>query len=128
MTPSVIELKSALTRFPLLLITIFLLLSGCSKPAPEPQKEVLSPEMQAARNKALVLCSGCHGPEGIGTADFNPNLACQKQVYLARQLRDYREGRRTNHIPMVNIAKMLTEEEVDSLSRWYSQLNCPKNQ
>ncbi|MCW7554453.1 c-type cytochrome [Endozoicomonas gorgoniicola] len=111
-----------------LLFCSILLLSGCSEPVSESPEISLSPQMQAARNKALVLCAGCHGPEGIGTADFNPNLACQKQVYLAKQLRDYREGRRSNHIPMVNIAKMLTEEEVDSISLWYSQLNCQKNQ
>ena len=123
-------LKPTFIRLPLtfLLLCSMLLLCACSEPANESPEISLSPQMQAARNKALVLCAGCHGPEGIGTADFNPNLACQKQVYLAKQLRDYREGRRSNHIPMVNIAKMLTEEEVDSISLWYSQLNCDKNQ
>ena len=105
-----------------------LVLSGCTGEPENTAAPALTQEMQAARNKALVLCAGCHGPEGIGTADFNPNLACQKQVYMAKQLRDYREGRRSNHIPMVNIAKMLTEEEVDSISLWYSLQNCPKNQ
>ena len=117
-------LKPWLTFF--LSISLVLVITGCSdEPARAPGPQ-LTPEMQAARDKALVLCSGCHGPEGIGTADLNPNLACQKQVYMAKQLRDYREGRRSNHIPMVNIAKMLTEEEVDSISLWYSLQNCPK--
>ena len=122
--------KTTLIRLPLpfLLFCSILLLCGCSEPASESPVIALSPSMQAARNKALALCAGCHGPEGIGTADFNPNLACQKQVYLARQLRDYREGRRSNHIPMMNIARMLTEEEVDNISQYYSQTNCPKNQ
>lgn len=120
-------IKPLCCKLPLisLFIVFFLSLSGCFDSDSEAKAPQLSPEMQAARNKALVLCSGCHGPEGIGTADFNPNLACQKQVYLTKQLRDYREGRRENHIPMVNIAKMLTEEEVDSISLWYSQQNCP---
>lgn len=109
----------------ILLILSFALLSGCFSDTPTEPAVILTPKMQAAQNKAMALCAGCHGPEGIGTADFNPNLAGQKHVYLAKQLRDYREGRRNNHIPMVNIAKMLTEEEVDSISLWYSQKKLP---
>ena len=104
------------------------LLAGCDlsgKNSSEFRPVEMTPKLEAARNKALALCSGCHGPEGIGTADFNPNLACQKKVYMVKQLNDYRNGLRGNHIPMVNIAKMLTEEEVDSISEWYSLQRCP---
>ncbi|WP_252177085.1 c-type cytochrome [Endozoicomonas sp. 4G] len=87
----------------------------------------MTPRLEAAKNKALTLCSGCHGPDGIGTADFNPNLACQKKAYMVKQLNDYRDGLRGNHIPMVNIARMLTEEEVDAISEWYSLQRCPVN-
>lgn len=106
------------------LILCGLLLTGCYDQLAGEKSKPLSPKLEAARNKAMVLCAGCHGPEGIGTADFNPNLACQKKVYMVKQLNDYREGKRTNHIPMVNIAKMLTEEEVETISEWYSLQGC----
>ncbi|WP_062267419.1 c-type cytochrome [Endozoicomonas arenosclerae] len=109
-------------------LTAALLLTGCEQQSGNGFRPVeMTPKLEAARNKALVLCSGCHGPEGIGTADFNPNLACQKKVYMVKQLNDYRNGQRGNHIPMVNIAKMLTEEEVDSISEWYSLQRCPSD-
>lgn len=84
----------------------------------------LSPTLQEAKAKAMVLCAGCHGPEGIGTTNFNPNLACQKKAYMIKQLNAYRDGTRTTHPPMTNIARMLSEEEVESISEWYSQTGC----
>ncbi|WP_051785810.1 c-type cytochrome [Endozoicomonas numazuensis] len=103
------------------------LLTGCDlsgDKSPEFRAIEMTPRLEAAKNKALALCSGCHGPYGVGTADFNPNLACQKKMYMVKQLNDYRNGQRNNHIPMVNIAKMLTEEEVDAISTWYSLQRC----
>ena len=100
------------------------LMTGCdlnSSKQPE-----LSPELKEAKAKAMVLCAGCHGPQGIGTADFNPNLACQKKVYLMKQLQFYRDGTRTTHPPMTNIARMLSEEEVETISEWYSITGCPE--
>ena len=107
------------------LLALFYLgiLPGCDSNAPE-QVE-LTQELADAKAKAMVLCAGCHGPEGIGTADFNPNLACQKKVYLVKQLQYYRDGTRATHPPMTNIARMLSEEEVETISEWYSITGCP---
>ncbi len=101
------------------------ILSGCDSNTPkqiEPTRELAD-----AKAKAMVLCAGCHGSEGIGTADFNPNLACQKKVYLVKQLQYYRDGTRKTHPPMTNIARMLSEEEVETISEWYSITGCPNN-
>ncbi len=106
------------------LISFLILISGCSEQKPERSVIQMTPELTAARNKALVLCAGCHGPEGMGTADFNPNLACQKQVYMTKQLNDYREGKRTNHPSMTAISRMLSPQEVNDISLWYSLQNC----
>lgn len=104
-------------------VILLILLSGCDSSPPAAQK--LSPQLQEAKARAMVLCAGCHGPEGIGTAEFNPNLACQKKVYLVKQLNAYRDGTRTTHPPMTNIARMLSEEEVENISEWYSITGCP---
>ena len=103
-------------------VTTLFLVAGCDQAPPAPPE--LSQHLAEAKAKAMVLCAGCHGPEGIGTADFNPNLACQKKVYMVKQLRAYRDGTRTTHPPMTNIARMLSEEEVESISEWYSQTGC----
>ncbi len=101
------------------LVTLFLLI-GCSRPGTQ---EATPPHLEAAKARAMQLCAGCHGAKGIGTAPFNPNLACQKKDYLVSQLGYYRDGTRTTHKPMSNIAKLLTEEEVHGISEWYSR--CP---
>lgn len=107
-------------------LTVFFCLSfitGCDS---NTTKQVeLTQELAEAKAKAMVLCAGCHGPEGVGTADFNPNLACQKKVYLVKQLQYYRDGTRATHPPMTNIARMLSEEEVETISEWYSITGCP---
>ncbi len=99
-----------------------LMLSGCFQETPS--ETSLSPTLQEARNRAMVLCSGCHGPEGTGTTDFNPNLACQKKTYMVNQLNFYRDGTRKTHPPMTHIARMLTDDEVNAISEWYSITGC----
>ncbi len=118
------NLKAELVLYPRvgLAVLLSLLISACSDQAPT----MATPShLTAAKAKAMQLCAGCHGPQGIGTAPFNPNLACQKKVYMVKQLNDYRNGSRTSHLPMANIAKMLSENEVDSISEWYSITGCP---
>ena len=106
----------------ILSVLIIALLGGCNQYTPEPT--VLTPKQEVAKAKAMVLCAGCHGPEGIGTADLNPNLACQKKGYMVKQLNFYRDGSRTTHPPMANIARMLSEDEVEAISEWYSVTGC----
>ena len=101
-----------------------LCLGGCEQHSAESEPVSLSPRLETARARAMVLCAGCHGPEGVGTADFNPNLACQKKVYMVKQLGFYRDGTRTTHPPMANIARMLSEREVEDISEWYSITGC----
>ena len=110
-------------RIALSLIVLFT--AACTDQKPNRPAIKMTPELTAARDRALQLCAGCHGPEGIGTADFNPNLACQKQFYMVKQLNDYREGKRTNHPPMTAISRMLSPQEVNSISLWYSLQDCP---
>jgi len=108
-------------RAVLLLITV--LFAGCNDFRATSQ--VIPEHLEAARTRAMVLCSGCHGPTGIGTAPYNPNLACQKKEYMVKQLNYYRDGSRTTHQPMNNIARLLSEDEVESISEWYSITGCP---
>ena len=105
----------------LILLTV-MFLSACSE---QSATVATPPHLEGAKAKAIQLCAGCHGPTGIGTAPFNPNLACQKKEYMVKQLNDYRNGKRSNHLPMVNIAKLLSEEEVEAVSEWYSITGCP---
>ena len=67
-------------------------------------------------------CAQCHGANGEGTpgAAF-PRLAGQGQAYLAKQLRDFRDGKRANPV-MQPIARLLDENAITAVSEYYARL------
>jgi len=68
-----------------------------------------------------MLCAGCHGTDGISVSPEIPNLAGQKENYLANTLRAFRAGERTNPI-MMSIAGDLSDEEIDALAAHFSSM------
>ena len=73
----------------------------------------LAGDIEAGKAKAVV-CSGCHGAEGVSMSDIWPNLAGQKAGYTAAQLKAFRDGTRNNPA-MSPMAKPLTDEVSFSL-------------
>ena len=63
-------------------------------------------------------CAICHGTSGVNAGGM-PNLAGQPQDYLARQLRDFRDGKRPATI-MHQISKGLTEDQIVAVSAYWS--------
>jgi cytochrome c553 len=80
----------------------------------------------AAQGKgAAVACSSCHGTNGIPAAGAAfPYLAGMPAEYLAKQLVDYRDGKRANAV-MGSIAKALSDADIASLARYYASLKPP---
>ena len=76
----------------------------------------------AAAGKAkAAVCSACHGTDGIGKMPTYPNLKGQKEVYLAKQMKAFRDGTRKD--PTMNaMAKPLSDADIDNLSAYYSSL------
>ncbi|WP_257264194.1 c-type cytochrome [Endozoicomonas sp. ONNA2] len=116
-------MKITLNIKKIVLATVFLL-AGCTDQQSTTQIQPPPKHLEAAQAKAMQLCAGCHGPTGIGTTPLNPNLACQKKDYMVKQLQYYRNGTRATHQPMSNIARLISEEEVESISEWYSITGC----
>ena len=48
-------------------------------------------DANAGKGKAAV-CAACHGPDGVSVNPAWPSLAGQQPVYLARQMRLFRDG------------------------------------
>lgn len=70
-------------------------------------------------------CAQCHGANGEGQRGSGfPRLAGQVESYLAKQLDDFRSGRRSNPI-MEPIAKALDAPAVSAVSRYYAGLPAP---
>lgn len=76
----------------------------------------------AAAGKAkAATCVACHGPEGVSVNPMWPNLAGQKEAYLAKQLKDFRDGRRNDPV-MGPMAKGLSDEDIANLAAYYASL------
>jgi cytochrome c553 len=76
----------------------------------------------AAAGKAkAVTCQGCHGAKGVSANPMWPNLAGQKEAYLAKQLRDFKSGARKDPT-MSAMAKPLSDADIANLAAYYSSL------
>jgi cytochrome c553 len=75
----------------------------------------------AAAQKAKTVCAGCHGPEGISTNPIWPNIAGQKEQYLVKTLKEYRDNIRPDP-NMAALALSLTDEEIEGLAAYYAGL------
>lgn len=76
----------------------------------------------AAAGKAKAMtCAGCHGAEGVSANPLWPNLAGQKDAYLVKQIKAFRDGTRSD--PMMSpMAKPLSDEDIDNLAAYFSSL------
>jgi cytochrome c553 len=76
-------------------------------------------DLAAGQAKAKEICQACHGLDGnSATADY-PKLGGQYPDYLAKALRDYKDGKRKNPI-MAGMAAPLTPQDIDNLAAYYS--------
>ncbi|MGI9132919.1 MAG: c-type cytochrome [Rhodoferax sp.] len=75
---------------------------------------------QTAAPTKTEICGTCHGPAGNSTQPQYPILAGQTARYLYLQLRDFKEGRRSNE-HMSPLAATLSREEMRELADYYSQ-------
>ncbi|MFS8055608.1 c-type cytochrome [Rhizobium sp. BR 317] len=78
---------------------------------------------QAAIGRGATLaqqCAICHGPTGVSRAD-SPNLAGQYASVIYKQLRDFKDGVRTNAV-MSPFAAKLSEQDMQDLAAYYSYL------
>lgn len=76
----------------------------------------------AAAGKAkAATCAGCHGAAGISNNPLWPNLAGQKEAYLVKQMKAFRDGTRTDPM-MAPMAKPLSDDDIANLAAYYSSL------
>jgi cytochrome c553 len=78
---------------------------------------------KAAEEKAVNLCSTCHGPRGISTSPEFPILAAQRKGYLEAQIDAFRKRTRSEkdaHDFMWGIAGNLDEAIIGGIATYYS--------
>lgn len=77
-------------------------------------------DIQAGKARSNT-CVPCHGSKGISTNPVWPDIAGQKEQYLAMQLKAFRDGER-EHPLMTAMAQGLSDEDIDNLAAYYSSL------
>lgn len=79
---------------------------------------------EAGKAKA-ALCVACHGPNGISINPLWPSLAGQQPIYLAKQIRAFRDGERVEPTMQPFVAS-LTDQDVEDIAAYYASLSpCP---
>ena len=77
----------------------------------------------AAGAKKTATCVACHGKDGISIADTYPNIACQKEKYLVKSIKAYKNGERNDPMMKPMVAS-LSEADIENIAAYYATLNC----
>lgn len=75
----------------------------------------------AAGKAKSGLCVACHGVNGISSVPMYPNLAGQKEAYLAKQLTAFKKGERKDPV-MAPMAMPLNDADIANISAYYASL------
>ena len=66
-----------------------------------------------AGKKKAAACVTCHGPEGNSASGEYPILAGQTARYIYLELKDFKEGRRSNGLMVPFVAKLSRDDMLD---------------
>ncbi|HQS30267.1 MAG: cytochrome C [Polaromonas sp. 24-62-144] len=75
-------------------------------------------DIAAGKAKAQA-CAACHGADGNSPSGQFPNLAGQTWRYIYIQLKDYKEGRRTDPV-MTPMATSLSRQEMIDIANYFA--------
>lgn len=76
----------------------------------------------AAAGKAKSgTCAACHGSAGVSAVPMYPNLAGQKEMYLVKQLKAFKDGSRKDPT-MGAMTKPLSDADIKNISAYYASL------
>ena len=73
----------------------------------------------AAGQAKSAMCMACHGADGNSPSSAFPSIAGQNAAYIAKQLQDYKSGKRTNAL-MAGIVAALTPEDMQNLGAYFA--------
>jgi cytochrome c553 len=72
-----------------------------------------------------VTCVACHGPEGLSPNDLWPNLAGQKEAYMIKQIKAFKDGSRIEPL-MAPMVAPLSDTDVEDVAAYFSSLERTK--
>ncbi|RTZ80615.1 MAG: cytochrome c [Gammaproteobacteria bacterium] len=77
-------------------------------------------DVAAGKTKAAV-CAACHGANGISANPLWPNLRGQKDQYIIKQLKAFKDGTRKDPL-MTPQAAQLSDQDIENLAAYFSSL------
>lgn len=80
-----------------------------------------------ARAKKIVsgVCFLCHGAEGESSSELFPRLAGQHWEYTAKQLANFKAGKRKS-TAMADMVAKLTPDDMVALGRYFEKMTVPR--
>ena len=88
---------------------------------------VASGQADEARARKIVagVCFLCHGMEGESTSELFPRLAGQHGEYIAKQLANFKSGKRKS-TAMADMVAKLSPDDMASLGRYFEKMVVPR--
>lgn len=80
---------------------------------------VLAAGNAAAGKTKSAACAGCHGPDGNSANPLWPKLAGQDAQYLAKQLQDFKTGKRKDAM-MAPLATGLSTQDMADIGSYFA--------
>jgi len=85
--------------------------------AAEDAKAPAKPDLAKGEAKYTAVCAACHGADGNSGIPANPKLAQQHPQYLAKQLQEFKSGKRNSAV-MKGFASVLSDEDMMNIGGW----------
>ena len=78
----------------------------------------------AAGKAKSMMCSGCHGANGVAIAPMYPNLKGQNAAYIVSSLKAFKNKTRTGNqaVMMYGMTAALSDADIVNLAAYYSSL------
>ncbi|MEW6707454.1 MAG: c-type cytochrome [Pseudomonadota bacterium] len=83
--------------------------------------DAASPKVDLAKGQTLAsqVCAACHTTDGSRGSPANPILASQHPEYIAKQLADFKSGKRDSAV-MKGFASTLSEDDMRNVAAFYA--------
>lgn len=85
----------------------------------ESAKPTAKPDLKKGEAISTQVCAACHTADGSRGSPANPILQGQHPEYLAKQLAEFKAGKRDNAI-MKGFASALSEEDMRNVAAFYA--------
>lgn len=73
-------------------------------------------------DRHIAACAGCHSPNGAGIPAQYPRLAGQHAEYTEIQLKNFRDGARTNNAMMTGVVAKMNDREIKAVADYIAGL------